>query len=360
MNETLDERRKYQVILSASDKARLRKILQSPNILPLEHKFIQILFAFDESGGKLPQSVPVVAKEFGVSTVTAVRIRKRFAVSGVDVAVSIGNFGVKSNIKLPETDRLKLLQLANSDSTEPNVKLRSNILLDSDTSGENKLSVNEIAQKYNVDEKIIDDTRRKYVCLNLGRAIMDNPGKRFAKHPVILSPREKAMLRDILETDNYSSTVKSRAQVLLALDESDARVPRSISSVAKQLGRSFDYIARVKNQYHDSDMGFVHVLRVDSRKKHKDKYTIALCDTKRKEVAAIAFREDVPPQVKRWAQIILDSDTQSNKPRDPEMFLSIRKCSKYKSESVACNVSNSSINLFSLIPFVHKRIKQPS
>jgi transposase len=316
MSEDLKIRQNYQVILGLSDRAELRKQLNSPDISTQGKKNIKILLTLDESDGKIPELVPVIAKRFGVSPAMVVRIRRRFVVCGKDAAIAIGSFGERTNILLTKNDRLNLIRLISRDNTPPHVRLRANILLDSDTLGENTLSVDEIAQKYSIDKKTINDTRYKYVCHRLGFAIMYRSSEGFVKNPLTLSSREKAALTDIMKTDQYSAKIKNRAQVLLALDESEGRRPKSLSEVAKDLGQSRTYISTVQDRY--NDYGISSVTGIDRRygSTKRNKHTIALSEIERQELHAIISQENITPQIRRWTQIILDSDIKSQTPSE--------------------------------------------
>ena len=78
---------KWHVILSKSDRKKIKMALRSKQVSLETKKRAQILMDVDEAGGRTPDSVSVVAKRRGVAPVTVTETRRKFAQGGIDAAL---------------------------------------------------------------------------------------------------------------------------------------------------------------------------------------------------------------------------------------------------------------------------------
>ena len=78
---------KRHVLLSKSDRKKIKMVMRS-NKVPMEtKKRAQILLDVDETDGRTPESVNTIMNKRGVSVNTVTETRRKFAEGGIDAAL---------------------------------------------------------------------------------------------------------------------------------------------------------------------------------------------------------------------------------------------------------------------------------
>jgi len=78
---------KWHVILSKSDRKKIKVVLRSKKMSIETKKRAQILTDIDEADGQTPDSISTVMRKRGVSTNTVTDTRRKFAEGGIDAAL---------------------------------------------------------------------------------------------------------------------------------------------------------------------------------------------------------------------------------------------------------------------------------
>ena len=78
---------KWHVELDKASRKKMKMVLRSKRVSMEAKKRAQILLDIDESGGRKPKSISVIMAKRGVSQNTIVNVRRKYAESGVDVAI---------------------------------------------------------------------------------------------------------------------------------------------------------------------------------------------------------------------------------------------------------------------------------
>jgi transposase len=78
---------KWHVILSKSDRKKIKIVLRSKKMSMETKKRAQILLDVDETDGRTPDSISAIMKKRGVSTNTVSETRRKFSENGIDAAL---------------------------------------------------------------------------------------------------------------------------------------------------------------------------------------------------------------------------------------------------------------------------------
>ena len=78
---------KWYVMLSKSDYKKIKMVQRSKKVPMEAKKRAQILQDLDETGGRVPESIPVICRKRGVSQNTVIYTRKKFAEEGIDATI---------------------------------------------------------------------------------------------------------------------------------------------------------------------------------------------------------------------------------------------------------------------------------
>ena len=78
---------KWQVILTDSERKKIKMVLRSKKVPMESKKRAQILSDLDESGGRRPESIGNIASKRGVCENTVIYTRKKYAEEGINAAV---------------------------------------------------------------------------------------------------------------------------------------------------------------------------------------------------------------------------------------------------------------------------------
>jgi hypothetical protein len=78
---------KWHVILTKSDRKKIKMVLRSKNVPMEAKKRAQVLSDVDEAGGRKPDSVSAIEKKRGLCPSAIVDTRRKFVEGGIDAAL---------------------------------------------------------------------------------------------------------------------------------------------------------------------------------------------------------------------------------------------------------------------------------